>query len=525
MKRSLKLICLYLIPLLTSFSLFSAPNDTADYWKCGNRAGGSWSFGRAPSICDFDDFLPLDFAKKTYTSQIFDDRVSVTNERERYMGEMYSALKYLATWYIKQRNPKVLQDEVDGFVRAVFSMAHQESYWSHYRISSSGRLQMMRGDYGHGHGLFQVDDRWHFNAVVEGKAANMIMNGVYSLDEYYAAWLKSSSVWCIKSSSDYYNRARAAYSAYNGGPSKICRWTNPADTWARNDNGFKQKLDAQSWRNYIKSEDEQTSLNIPCIAAGGESCSPVDDPIVSPQLIGIYPVSTFIKLNKSINLRTTPGGVKIGVLAQGDTFQVLGVFLSDDPKAPRYYQVMKGQLIGYLFAGDNQSYDDWVVTTNKGEADELIFSAGKQIEVIAYEGIPYWQGDTLATSSIEWGELLTIESVEITKNFSLFYHVNWKGLKIRIDGGKLGETILLSKDIAPYDDQGTLQWARLTDQIFYMNVRSLKSTSSKINGVLSGPKVKLQYFKLLSSDGVWCQVKMAEISGYVKCHYVEKVER
>lgn len=139
--------------------LFGAPNNTENYWQCDNRSGGSWAFGRAPDICDLDHFMPSASVYKLYGKQIFDDSVSQDYERLRYMDELYAAIKKMATWYITERNPKVSAEEKKFFVRAVMSMAHQESYWSHYRKTARGRLQMMRGDYGHGHGLFQVDDR------------------------------------------------------------------------------------------------------------------------------------------------------------------------------------------------------------------------------------------------------------------------------------------------------------------------------------------------------------------------------
>lgn len=509
--------------VVLSGAVFSAPNDTPNYWQCANRAGGSWSFGRAPDICDFDLFVTPSLVVKTYSKHIFDDSEVQDFERLRYMDEMYASIKKMAEWYLDSRNPKASAEEKKYFVRAVMSMAHQESYWSHYRKTSKGRIQMMRGDYGHGHGLFQVDDRWHFNAVLDGRAANMIMNGLYSLDEYYAAWIKSATAKCIAKPTDYYNRARAAYSAYNGGPTKICRWTNPKDTWARNDVGFKAKLDGQSWSKFVTHPDLESDLDIACIAAGSETCGQSTTPKPEEKVEGLFAISTFIKLKKSINFRQTPNGTKLGVLATGARFQIIGIQGSDSGTG-RYYQVISEGKSGFLYAGDNQSHLEWAIPTESAPL-KYVFVSGDLIEVSAYDGIAYWIDSQLASDKIAWGERLVVKKIEVTSSLSLFYHVEWKGRGVKIDGGKLGDSIVLSKDLLEVDSSKPSVWGRLSDSIYYMNVRQLKSTSSKVVGQVAGPKTKEQLIKLLAQDGQWCQIQAAELLGYIKCHYFVKVSR
>jgi len=247
-------------------------NDTSDYWKCTNRSGGSWTFGRAPNSCDVYHFVDPEYVRNEFSPVIFNDSSNIDEQRRVYMNRMYSVLRDTAEFYIKSRKPDVSDEELEAFIAASYAIAHQESYWSHYRVPSNGRLQFMRGDYGHGHGMMQVDDRWHFAAVNQGKGANLIYNIVYSLEEYYDAWKVAPSKSCVSRADDWYARTRSAYSAYNGGISRICRWTNPNDKWSRNDKGFKKKFDDKQWENYVDDFHAPAFVDIECIVDGGVNC-------------------------------------------------------------------------------------------------------------------------------------------------------------------------------------------------------------------------------------------------------------
>ncbi len=262
---------------IISVNVEAAYRDTAANWKCYNSVSGSWTFGRAPYGCDVSAFANATAAQQRYQPVIFNDQVSSkTAEQRRFMQEMLPLVRDTAVYYLKIRKPNASTAETNAWIRAAYAISHQESYWSHYRKASDGRLKMMRGDYGHGHGLMQVDDRWHYPALQEGKGWNLVENITYSLDEYYAAWQRAPSQSCVSSASDWKSRARAAYSAYNGGPSKICRWTNPKDTWARNDIGFLQKWNARDWEDYVADLNRNASLDVPCLINGGNNCSEPD---------------------------------------------------------------------------------------------------------------------------------------------------------------------------------------------------------------------------------------------------------
>ncbi|UTA48394.1 hypothetical protein L1F30_02335 [Simiduia sp. 21SJ11W-1] len=259
---------------------FAAPavaqyNDTPADWKCYNKVGGNWIFGIAPYGCDASAFGSDSHLTTNYPPVIFDTTKNSTTERNRYMQELYGMLLESGEYYMERNKPSASSAEVDAFKHAVLAIAHQESFWSHYRLASQdSRYKMMRGDYGHGHGLMQVDDRWHYLAANQGKGWELVNNIFYSLDEYFTAWQRAPNEWCLSSATNWRDRARAAYSAYNGGPSRICRWTNPDDVWARNDVGFVTKYDEQSWLNYVNASQTDSNIDVVCLANGGSYCPP-----------------------------------------------------------------------------------------------------------------------------------------------------------------------------------------------------------------------------------------------------------
>src|SRR5690606_23104670 len=142
---------------------------------------------------------------------------------DRYMREMHAIIRDAAIYYLKKRKPNVSNQELDAWVTAILTITAQESYTSHYRKATNGKLKMMRGDVGHGHGLMQVDDRAHFNAIKQGLGWNLMTHMAYALDIYYSAWQKAPSKSCVGRETNYEARTRAAWSAYNGGSGSICR--------------------------------------------------------------------------------------------------------------------------------------------------------------------------------------------------------------------------------------------------------------------------------------------------------------
>ncbi len=189
------------------------------------------------------------------------------------MQELYAFIRDAAEYYLLTRKPDASSDERTAWQHAIYAVAHQESFWSHYRDATDGNMKMMRGDSGHGHGMMQIDDRWHFVAISEeGKGFKLIENMIYAMDIYYAAWEDAPEQWCLDSTTNWRDRSRSAYSAYNGGPTQICRWTDPDDTWAQNDINFATKYDNHSWDSYIADTSHISTINVECLAEDGSNC-------------------------------------------------------------------------------------------------------------------------------------------------------------------------------------------------------------------------------------------------------------
>lgn len=261
------------------YSTFTfAQSNTPDYYKCVNRVGGEWNYGRAPQACDGQTFGDDRVVLQDYSPIIFNDLQNISNERSRYMTELHAVIKAASVYYLKKRIPNVSTQELEAWTLGILTTASQESYWSHYRHATDRKLKMMRGDFGHGHGMMQVDDRAHFNAIEKGIGWNLASNITYAMDIYFAAWARSPSQSCVQSSTDFMARIRSAWSAYNGGPSRICRWKNPNDKWSKNDKNFFNQLSNKKWQSFVKDNNKIPSINIACLMEKGTNCSGTSTP-------------------------------------------------------------------------------------------------------------------------------------------------------------------------------------------------------------------------------------------------------
>lgn len=262
----------------------ATPND----WACTGKVGGAWSHGRAPSGCDANAFGPDSFVRGNYTGVIFNDAAtSLVDERKRYMQAMYPVIRDASERYLLSRKPAASARELEAFQRGTYATLRQETFWSHYRDAQLGTgqpylLKMMRGDSGHGHGMMQVDDRYHFVQLQEGKGWNMMQNFTYAMDIYYAAW-ESAPNACLggvtaptgtTADIDAYwrSRARSAWSAYNGGPTKVCRWQNTADANVAKDNGYRDNYDNRLWLTDVADLAKAAAVDVACLMDNGPSC-------------------------------------------------------------------------------------------------------------------------------------------------------------------------------------------------------------------------------------------------------------
>lgn len=283
MKRLLLALCLGLAGSAQA-AYTATPND----WACTNKVGGTWTHGRAPSGCDASAFGPDSFVRGNYAGTIFSDAsASLVDERKRYMQAMYPVIRDASERYLRARKPDVSARELEAFQRGTYATLRQETFWSHYRDAqlSAGQpymLKMMRGDSGHGHGMMQVDDRYHFVQLVEGKGWNMMQNFSYAIDIYYAAW-QDAPAKCLggvttptgtTAEIDAYwrGRARSAWSAYNGGPTKVCRWQNTADVNVAKDNGYRDNYDNRLWLVDVADLTKAAAIDVACLMDNGPSC-------------------------------------------------------------------------------------------------------------------------------------------------------------------------------------------------------------------------------------------------------------
>lgn len=294
-------IHIILFTLLMASGANAAYNPTENYWQCLNKVDGEWDFGRAPYACNVSAFGAESYVLENYNAAIFVDSEDRTDERRRYMQELYAFIRDASEYYLLTRKPDVTNAEQSAWQHAVFAVAHQETFWSHYRTATDQRIKMIRGDEGHGHGMMQIDDRWHFVALNEGKGFELIENMIYALDIYYAEWQRSLDQACLDSETNWRDRARSAYSAYNGGSSKICRWIDPDDTFAQNDIGYAQKYDNQSWAGYVDDTEYVSPIDVECLAEGGSNCQQPGFGAWAGKLLKIEDSSACIYANEQLH--------------------------------------------------------------------------------------------------------------------------------------------------------------------------------------------------------------------------------
>lgn len=273
---------IFLLALTATQAL--AANNTPDFYKCTNKVGGEWNFGRAPNGCDGSTFGADSVVKEDYGSVVFLDDSTRDPERKRYMEELHAVIRDASSYYFKKRKPSASADEVEAFQMLVLTTAAQESYWSHYRLASDKRYKMMRGDFGHGHGMMQVDDRAHFDAIGKGLGWNMMGNMAYGMDILFTNWEAAPKKTCVSSPTNWEARTRSAWAAYNGGSGKICRWTNPKDAWAKNDEGFYSNYKNKRWKAYVTNMNKPSSVNVECLIEKRENC-PVPGEPVKPRFV------------------------------------------------------------------------------------------------------------------------------------------------------------------------------------------------------------------------------------------------
>lgn len=260
--------------------------STPDFWQCTGRISGSWMPGVVPSACNVSDFGDPNFAAREYKPVIIDLQQPYSNQINGYMSNLKPVLSDAATYYFKTRIPGASQADLDLWTRLVLTVSFHETQWTQYRKGTDGVMKMIRGDYGHGHGMMQIDDRSHKGALLNEDAGwELSQNLVNGMDELYDNWVRAKSASCR---GDSLAHVRSVYAAYNGGPSSICRWTNPNSVWAKNDVNFLNSWQKQPWVPYVGNQPSVSLIQIACLmerkpncATSGTAQPPV--PVAQPQ--------------------------------------------------------------------------------------------------------------------------------------------------------------------------------------------------------------------------------------------------
>jgi len=246
---------------------------------CPGKDSGDWKWGEAPSACDAARFGEVSRIKFIYSDFALDrTRGEDPEHRKDYVTNLHALLRELSTEYIKAKNPGVSKAEADAFALAIEAVAHQETYWSHYRVGKDGRYKMMVGDQNVSHGIMQINMNYHASKD-DDRSFDLVGNIGFGVELFHRKWESASTARCTqrakKQSDDQYyqNLTRATYSAYNGGSDAVCRWTNPKHAWAKNDKNFFGKLKGQAWSEWVRVEDQKIRIDVGCIRSGDEICA------------------------------------------------------------------------------------------------------------------------------------------------------------------------------------------------------------------------------------------------------------
>lgn len=138
-------------------------------------------------------------------------------------------------------NRGLLRDPNNGFLLACDKMEGQSTY----------KQLIVGGADGSDVGIMQLSALWHYEEYLkEVKYASVRSTVRYGLNyimrRYKKAVRSYADLGCFSTESGdiaYSKVIRGSWSAYNGGPSQLCRFNNPNDPHAGKDKGFKGNLE------------------------------------------------------------------------------------------------------------------------------------------------------------------------------------------------------------------------------------------------------------------------------------------
>ena len=400
------------------------PEPAPDWWRCSEpRLDGRFVFGRAPFGCPVSEFGDPETVTHRYSALIFDDTAARDAERQRYMGEMRAFLGTIAEQVIVDRKPGVDDSEIGEWQRAVFAAAHQESFWAHYREDPSPEtptfLSMLRGDGGHGHGLLQLDDRFWRDALRDGAGWRLEEHALFTLNILFDGWERAPEQPCVSRADSWRERSRAAYSAYNGGPGSICRWTNPDDPVHTIDVQFADKYDRREWRDFVSEPTAASSLDLACLRAGAQGCE-----VAEPQGAG-----------RRTLLRTSEGAVCV---RRGDGHECLDSLA--DAACLTAHAGMAGAPIATAQEGDDRKQRILDRHTVCDDAVGALAGVGDTIELRRDAGLAP-SPDAAPVAEARAGERLQVLDYRVTdaRSGARHYRVARAGERYWLAGGDHGD--------------------------------------------------------------------------------------
>jgi len=217
---------------------------------CAHRLKGRWGFGLTPYGCAMPAEATLN-AKSNYADYVLSPMAANKSlEQKRYVKLMNDFIIQTAEDYLHRREPNATEEEKEAWVTLILTVAHQESYWTHYRVGEDQIFRLLRGDNYHGYGLMQIDDRWHKRFIASQEVYDLKSHLIYALDLLFSARAQVLKKPCV-SEKNWDNYNRSIYSIYNGGIGSKCRWENRSHRWYKNDKGFLAKYLNQIWEKIL----------------------------------------------------------------------------------------------------------------------------------------------------------------------------------------------------------------------------------------------------------------------------------
>ena len=243
--------------------------------ECDKSSGG---IGTWQGACDADQFGDISRIQLIYPKFAIDRRSDDPDAVKNYVTQVNSLVKQVAKAYLKQRKPDVSEAEVEAWQQAALAIAMHETFMSHYRIAKDGRYKLMTGDRLNSHGMMQVNQRYHATRL-DGldSSFDLVGNIVTALDVYYTdGWKRVVEKPCFApynkagGAKMFEARARGAYSAFNGGPDAVCRFTDSKSVHRGKDEGYYDKLKTKPWLQYVTQDMAPTGLKIEALMVGDD---------------------------------------------------------------------------------------------------------------------------------------------------------------------------------------------------------------------------------------------------------------